>query len=243
MSADFDPADTTCQRVARETADRIAAIEALLREEPAIIPIAPTWALRAIHFTPSGAALYRMLAAEWLGPAWEDEIHVSKESYREEHRYCETEEGLRADLQKYQCSQEKVLASKVVPIGPWCVHWWKRFPRGYRLELQLGDPGAIGQTDSKPVRTRGHDPRRHGSKPGNTRLGRLLPQPVGHQRVTAQVGRAECYPAARPVEPCLLDVGRNDTTPVQPRRRAFVAAPPPSGFRPLPFLHTPVIMN
>jgi hypothetical protein len=147
MIVDIDTADTV-----RETVDRIGEIEALLREEPAIMPIAPEWAQNTIHFTPSGAALYRMIAAEWLGPAWEDEIHVNMESYREEHRYCETEEGLQAALQEYADREENVRASKVVPIGPWCVHWWNRFPRGYRLELQLGDPGAIGQTDSKPVR-------------------------------------------------------------------------------------------
>ena len=31
-----------------------------------------------------------------------------------------------------------VRASQVVPIGPWCVYWWERFPSGYRLELKLG---------------------------------------------------------------------------------------------------------
>jgi hypothetical protein len=92
-----------------------------------------------------------MLAAEWLGPAWEDEVHVSvsKETYREEHRYCETEEGLRAVLQEYAAGDLEVRTSKVVPLGPWCVKWWRRFPHGYRLELQLGDPCAIGQTDDQ----------------------------------------------------------------------------------------------
>src|SRR5262245_59233107 len=52
MSADLDPADPTRQTVARETVDRIREVEGLLREEPAIMPIAPTWALRALHFTP-----------------------------------------------------------------------------------------------------------------------------------------------------------------------------------------------
>jgi hypothetical protein len=150
-SADLDPTDPTRQTIARETLERIAEVKALLREEPAIMPIALTWELRALHFTPCGAARYRMLGAEWLGAAWEDEIHVALESYREEHRYCETEEGVQAALQDFTRRQEKVQASKVVPIGPWCVHWWERFPRGYRLELQLGDPDAIGQTDRNPV--------------------------------------------------------------------------------------------
>lgn len=137
-SAELDPADPARQTVARETLDRIAEVKALLQTEPAVMPIALTWALRSLHFTPSGAARYRGLAAEWLGPAWEDEVTVSQQSYREEHHYCETEEGVQAALQKYACRQEEVLASKVVPIGPWCVQWWKRFPRGYRVELQVG---------------------------------------------------------------------------------------------------------
>lgn len=138
MIVDFDTEDTT-----RETLERTGKIDASLREGPAIMPLVQEpWARTTIHFTPPGAALYRMIAAEWLGPAWEDNIHVclSKETYREEHRYCETEEGLQAILQQYAAREEKIRASKIVPIGPWCVQWWKRFPRGYRLELQLGDP-------------------------------------------------------------------------------------------------------
>jgi hypothetical protein len=150
MIVDIETADTI-----REQSEREDQIKALLGEEPAIMTIdQQPWVRTTIHFTPPGAALYRMIAAEWLGPAWEDEIHVSvsQETYREEHRYCETEEGLRAVLREYAARDEKVRASKVVPIGPWCVQWWKRFPRGYRLELQLGDPYAISQSRSNTVR-------------------------------------------------------------------------------------------
>ena len=92
-----------------------------------------------IDFSPSGAALYRMISAEWLGPDWEDNLNVSRGYYWEEHHYCEAEEGFEGIVQKHVAKGDVVRASRVVPIGPWCVHWWERFPSGYRLELELGE--------------------------------------------------------------------------------------------------------
>jgi hypothetical protein len=116
-------------------------VEALLRDEPTAMPVAvETAGWGEIDFTPCGAALYRMIAAEWLGPNWEDELCVWKESYREEHRYCESEEGLRDVMEQYAAGRERVRASRVVAVGPWCVYWWEQFPAGYRLELQIGEP-------------------------------------------------------------------------------------------------------
>jgi hypothetical protein len=115
-------------------------VEALLRNEPGMMPARSEiggWG--EIDFTPCGAALYRMIAAQWLGPGWEDGLSVWKESYREEHRYCEAEGGLRNIAQEYATGGEVVRASKLVPMGPWCVYWWKRFPAGYRLELKIGE--------------------------------------------------------------------------------------------------------
>lgn len=95
-----------------------------------------------IDFTPVGATLYRMIGAEWLGPDWEDDLSVWNEYYREEHRYCEAEEGLQDVIQKQMGRDEVILSSKLVPLGPWCVHWWERFPSGYRLELKIGSTGG-----------------------------------------------------------------------------------------------------
>jgi hypothetical protein len=116
-------------------------VEALKREEPAIMPVAEeVWGRDVIDFTPCGAALYRMIAAEWLGPDWENELSVWKESYREEHRYSEAKEGLSTIAQEYSEKGEVIRASKIVPVGPWCVYWWERFAAGYRLELKIGEP-------------------------------------------------------------------------------------------------------
>jgi hypothetical protein len=120
----------------------VEAIQALLADGQAavLVPRETRCGLGEIDFTPAGAGLYRMIAAEYLGPDWEDDVSVSKEHYREEHRYCETEEGLRDIVQVYEAAGEIVLASRVVPLGPWCVHCWERFPAGYRMELEIVHP-------------------------------------------------------------------------------------------------------
>jgi hypothetical protein len=116
-------------------------VEALLREGPTVMSVASEigdWG--EIDFTLSGANLYRMIAARWLGSLWEEDLRVWKETYREEHRYCEAVEPLRDIAQNYMTGGGIVRASKLVPLGPWCVFWWERFPRGFRLELKIGEP-------------------------------------------------------------------------------------------------------
>jgi hypothetical protein len=82
--------------------------------------------------------LYRTTSAEWLGPDWEDDLVVSRGYYWEEHHYCETDEVFDRIVQEHLAQGDVVRSCRVVPIGPWCVHWWDRFPAGCRLELELG---------------------------------------------------------------------------------------------------------
>jgi hypothetical protein len=105
---------------------------------PLPMPAASRWG--EIDFSPAGVTLYRMISAEWLGPDWEDGLSVSKGYYWEEHHYCEAEEGFQRIVQEHAAKGETIRASRIVPIGPWCVAWWERFAAGYRLELEMGDP-------------------------------------------------------------------------------------------------------
>jgi hypothetical protein len=89
-----------------------------------------------IDFSPAGATLYRMISAEWLDPNWEDDLHVSNTYHWEEHRYCESAAGFEYIAQEHVAKGAIIRASCVLPIG---VYWWERFPRGYRLELELSD--------------------------------------------------------------------------------------------------------
>jgi hypothetical protein len=115
-------------------------VQVLLREEPAMqpVPCEADISLGMIDFTPGGAALYKKIAAEWLGTDWEDNLRVWKEFSREEHRYCEAKEGLQGIVEQYIAQGENVLENNIVAIGPWCVYWWERFPSGFRLELKIG---------------------------------------------------------------------------------------------------------
>jgi hypothetical protein len=117
-------------------------VQALLQEDRTLLSLSGRVGpcCGKIDFTPGGAALYRMICAEWLGPDWEDELSVWNDYYREVHHYCEAQEGLRGIVHTYVDEGEAIRASKLVPIGPWCVYWWERFPAGYRLELQIGHP-------------------------------------------------------------------------------------------------------
>jgi hypothetical protein len=117
-------------------------MKALLRDDPVLLPVPlqRDRQLGEIDFTPCGATLYRMIAAEWLGRDWEDDLCVWKEHYREEHHYCEAETGLQGIGSDYTARGEAIRASRVLPLGPWCVYWWERFPAGYRLELEIGTP-------------------------------------------------------------------------------------------------------
>jgi hypothetical protein len=43
-------------------------------------------------------------------------------------------------VQEHIAKGDVVRARRVVPIGPWRVYRWERFPTGYRLGLELGEP-------------------------------------------------------------------------------------------------------
>ncbi len=117
-------------------------IEDQLRDGTAavLVPREAHRCLGEIEFTPKGATLYRMLAADWLGPDWEDRLVVTHEYYREVHYYCECEEGVLDAAQREELGEETIRACRIVPIGPWCVYWWKRFSAGFRMELEIGEP-------------------------------------------------------------------------------------------------------
>lgn len=77
-----------------------------------------------------------------LGSAWLDGWSVSREVFRREHRYARNLLDVAAVFEEYSGkSKERVQINAVEEIGPWCVDWWKRFPRGYRIELEITPEG------------------------------------------------------------------------------------------------------
>lgn len=69
---------------------------------------------------------------------------------REEHRYRETEDGLRGVVPECAAKGQDVRSVRVEPIGPWCVYWRRQFPAGYRLTFEVGEP-----SDRTPPRPAG----------------------------------------------------------------------------------------
>jgi hypothetical protein len=104
------------------------------------VPLPASYCWGEIDFSPTGATLYRAISAAWLGSDWEDDLHVSRVYFWEEHHYSEARDGFEQIVQEHVAKGDIVRASRVVPLGPWCAWWWERFPAGYRLELELGDP-------------------------------------------------------------------------------------------------------
>lgn len=80
-----------------------------------------------------------------LGPAiygskWVDSWAVIREVYRKEHRYGGTLGDIASALSEYDAESERVLSiGPVTPLGPWCVKWWQRYDKGYRIEVEIGE--------------------------------------------------------------------------------------------------------
>lgn len=95
-------------------------------------------ALDTVDYTVDGASLYQKIADEYFGINWDHRINVEHEVYRKEHRYCLTEAPIIQELAEYKSNGENVLSHTMVPIGPWCVYWWDRYPGGLMLEVEIG---------------------------------------------------------------------------------------------------------
>jgi hypothetical protein len=113
-------------------------VESLLRDDAAQPVVAAELTPGTIEFTPAGAALYDAILGEWLGPEWADRVHASTVHEWEEHLYCETVAGFDGAHRWNGDNRDVVRESRVVPIGPWCVKWWERFPSGFRREVEYG---------------------------------------------------------------------------------------------------------
>lgn len=117
---------------------------ALLQNDIALMPLLETKGIcpgnYRYDFSPAGAKLYRRVATEIFGPDWEDNLLVQKGWYWEEHRYCESEKGLNDIVQDIRDGGRVVRVVRTIPIGPWCVYWWERFPAGFRMELDIEEP-------------------------------------------------------------------------------------------------------
>lgn len=121
----------------------IAEIERLLEAQPAIGPTEGLPKLRTVHFTPSGADLWRELAADsergscltgvvaWIASGTQCTVYSD----------C-VDTALR-------CATRELNAVKVStprPIGPWRRWWWHTFPSGFSVECTVRPENAQEDT-------------------------------------------------------------------------------------------------
>lgn len=125
----------------------LAEIESLMHDEPsaAVLPQTSRLNVGNVDFTPAGARFYRQLSAEWLGMDWEDQLLIDRGLEWKMHYYCASQQGFEGTLQEHEDRGDIIVSSNVVPVGPWCVHWWQRFPAGYRMGVALrSGASAVG---------------------------------------------------------------------------------------------------
>lgn len=86
-----------------------------------------------LDLTDAGARFLVEQGSKILKSAWLDGWVVSRD-----HLYTRNFLDIASVFERYSHYPEKMLKiGPIEEIGPWCVYWWNRFPKGYRLELEV----------------------------------------------------------------------------------------------------------
>lgn len=86
----------------------------------------------------SGAALLVELGPKILGDAWLDGWLAEREVFSLADCYAPNLLDVASVFEKYHDRPDlNVTVISLEEIGPWCLHWWKRFPKGYRVKLAI----------------------------------------------------------------------------------------------------------
>jgi hypothetical protein len=119
--------------------DALDEIDTLLQSDSVLMPVPQVihGATGDLDFTPPGALLYKVIMAQWRGPDWEDLVHVEKQTYQEQHYYCQHYYGFGGVFLGMVSGNQRIRVRRIGCIGPWCVKWWERYGCGFRLELEV----------------------------------------------------------------------------------------------------------
>ncbi|MBS0206786.1 MAG: hypothetical protein JSS49_28260 [Planctomycetes bacterium] len=91
-----------------------------------------------LDFTEKEARLLTELGPTIHGDAWLESWVVEREIFRRVHHYAWNLLDVASVFEEY--SRDSAATVKIGPIqeiGPWCLYWWKRFDKGYRLEFDV----------------------------------------------------------------------------------------------------------
>jgi hypothetical protein len=83
-----------------------------------------------MDFTKRGAKLFRSLT---LDAGVEDVFSVKNGNVGT--LFSVSLEKVLEASRSYQTSPDVKSVSDPIPLGPWCLYWWERFERGFKLEV------------------------------------------------------------------------------------------------------------
>lgn len=91
-----------------------------------------------LDLTDAGARFLVEQGSKILKTAWLDGWVVSRKVFSRDHLYTRNFLDIASVFERYSRFPQKSLKiGPIEEIGPWCVYWWNRFPKGYRLELEV----------------------------------------------------------------------------------------------------------
>jgi hypothetical protein len=87
-----------------------------------------------VDFTDTGADLWRRLCEQ----CWPDREFATYTDVVHEKtaRFFRTKSTALAAIEESRRQDEVVAVNGPTPTGPWCAQWWRRFPEGYRIDIE-----------------------------------------------------------------------------------------------------------
>ncbi len=140
----------------------LARITKELRDSGFVGPIYGFPEIGGVDFTHVGAGIWRRLSSRCFSNTsspfpFTDVVHCKTP------RYVRTRAAALKGIEEAQQADGAITVAGPVPIGPWRAQWWRRFPEGYRIDVDArrqwqGHSGG-GEGCSMP------DPYRQGADP------------------------------------------------------------------------------
>ncbi len=111
---------------------RLAKIADELREGQYLGPVYGIPFLGQVDFTPAGAERWHKLNPRDSSAscAYTDAVHIKTA------QYFRTQAAAMAAIEEAKQNDSVVSITGPCPIGPWRAQWWRRFPDGYRIDIE-----------------------------------------------------------------------------------------------------------
>ncbi|MBS0262514.1 MAG: hypothetical protein JSS02_11235 [Planctomycetes bacterium] len=118
------------------TESSLTQIQNELREQAFLGPVYGFPEVGHVDFTNLGAELWQQLSQRCFAHLDSPPFAYSDVVYQKTARYFKTETAAAKAIASARQEPDVVSATGPFPIGPWRVQWWRRFPEGYRIEIE-----------------------------------------------------------------------------------------------------------